>query len=915
MKQFTLYTFTTVFLLLLSSRAFAQTPNLGAAHSFAVFTAVGAFENSGPTVITGDIGTNVGAFAGFPPGVVIGSIHVADAVSAQAAIDVPIAYDFLAGLTCGAVIGTTLGGGQILTPNIYCTGAATTLDGNLTLDAQGDPDAIFIFQIDGALATSTFASVTLINSASLCNVYWQVNGEFDLGDFSVFQGTLLVNGAINLLQGSTLTGRALSRAGAVSLFSNTITIGLPAEAAVISANGATSFCIGGSVILSGNVDGVWNTGATTPSITVTTGGEYFVTNTTVCGTAESNHIIVTVNPLPICSITGNLSICQGQTTELCATPGMAGYLWSTGATTACITVGTAGLYTVEITDANGCSSTCGATVVVNALPVCSITGNLSICQGQTTELCATPGLAGYLWSTGATTQCITVSTAGLYTVEITDANGCSSTCGATVVVNTLPVCSITGNLSICQGQTTELCATPGMAGYLWSTGATTQCITVSTAGLYTVEITDANGCSSTCEATVVVNTLPVCSITGNLSICQGQTTELCATPGLAGYLWSTGATTQCITVSTAGLYTVEITDANGCSSTCGATVVVNTLPVCSITGNLSICQGQTTELCATPGMAGYLWSTGATTQCITVSTAGLYTVEITDANGCSSMCQVEVIVNPPPVCNITGDLSFCQGQSTELCGPIGFASYLWSTGATTQCITVNVAGIYTLTVMDLNGCSSMCQAEVSVDLPPVCNITGGLLLCNPNQTTELCATPGAASYLWNTGATTACINVSRPASIPSSLPTLNGCSEHLSGRGNPRSDAGLYHHRRFIAVRREINSTLRTRRRCKLLVEHGRYDQLYHRQFGRHLFRGYYRSQRMQQHVSGGSDRQSAAGVQHHGRFVFLPGSVHRAMRADRFCELLVEHRRYDPVYYRECGRYLYPYRHGLERL
>ncbi|MBX2930163.1 MAG: DUF3494 domain-containing protein [Saprospiraceae bacterium] len=193
-------------------------------------------------------------------------MHVQDAVSAQAAIDVPVAYSFLAGQTCGSVIGTTLGNGQILTPDIYCTGAATTLNGNLTLDAQGDPDAIFIFQIDGALATSTFASVTLINSASLCNVYWQVNGEFGLGDFSTFQGTLLVNGAINLLEGSTLIGRALSQAGAVNLHSNTITGGLPAVAAVISANGPTSFCIGESVTLSGNVDGVWNTGETTPSI-------------------------------------------------------------------------------------------------------------------------------------------------------------------------------------------------------------------------------------------------------------------------------------------------------------------------------------------------------------------------------------------------------------------------------------------------------------------------------------------------------------------------------------------------------------------------------------------------------------------------------------------------------------------------
>ncbi|HQW26514.1 MAG TPA: ice-binding family protein, partial [Saprospiraceae bacterium] len=93
-----------------------QAPDLGTTSSFAMFTAVGAFSNDGATVVTGDIGTNVGAFTGFPPGTVIGSIHVADVVSAQAATDVGTAYSDLSTLTCGEVIGTTLGNGQILTP-------------------------------------------------------------------------------------------------------------------------------------------------------------------------------------------------------------------------------------------------------------------------------------------------------------------------------------------------------------------------------------------------------------------------------------------------------------------------------------------------------------------------------------------------------------------------------------------------------------------------------------------------------------------------------------------------------------------------------------------------------------------------------------------------------------------------------
>ena len=288
-----------VALLFFPKENFSQAPNLGTASSFALFTAVGAFNNIGAsTYVTGDVGTNVGAFNAFPPGTVVGQIHVADPISAQAATDVAVAYSSLSAVTCGIVHGVLLGGGEYLTPNVYCLGAASTLTGTLTLDGQGNPNSLFIFKINGALSTSTFSNVVLINSASLCNVYWQINGQFDLGNNSVFSGTIISNGAINLLDGSSLQGRGLSTAGAISLQANAVTIPLPPTASIITAGGATTFCDGGNVILSGNIGGIWSTGAVTPTINVIAGGDYYVTNTTACGSATSNHIIVTVNPLP-----------------------------------------------------------------------------------------------------------------------------------------------------------------------------------------------------------------------------------------------------------------------------------------------------------------------------------------------------------------------------------------------------------------------------------------------------------------------------------------------------------------------------------------------------------------------------------------------------------------------------------------
>ncbi len=228
---------TALILFCLLNAGYGQAPNLGTTSSFALYTAAGSFANLGATNVTGDIGTNTAIPTGFPPGTLVGNIYQAgDGVSAQAAADAATAYSDLSGTACGTVIGTTLGNGQVLTAGIYCQGAASTLNGNLTLDGQGDPNALFIIKIDGAFSTSVASKVILTNSASLCNVYWQINGQFDLGDSSVFMGTVIASGAINLFERSVLLGRGLSTAGAISLHNNAVNF-LPESAEVITGTG------------------------------------------------------------------------------------------------------------------------------------------------------------------------------------------------------------------------------------------------------------------------------------------------------------------------------------------------------------------------------------------------------------------------------------------------------------------------------------------------------------------------------------------------------------------------------------------------------------------------------------------------------------------------------------------------------
>jgi hypothetical protein len=215
-------------------------PALGVTSTFAVYTAVGRLDNSGATTVKGDIGTGttpVTGFGGAPAGTVIGgAIYIGssgDTYATQAAGDVAVAYGQMSAIPCAdntlTGLGGTSGNPQILTPNVYClgTGAALTLAGELILDAQNDPSALFIIKLNGALTTQDLSRVTLINKASVANVYWQVAGEVTLGDNSFFRGTLLTVGAIHLNAGATLYGRALTTAGAIDMNTNTVALQEP----------------------------------------------------------------------------------------------------------------------------------------------------------------------------------------------------------------------------------------------------------------------------------------------------------------------------------------------------------------------------------------------------------------------------------------------------------------------------------------------------------------------------------------------------------------------------------------------------------------------------------------------------------------------------------------------------------------
>ncbi len=468
----------------------------------------------------------------------------------------------------------------------------------------------------------------------------------------------------------------------------------------------------------------------------------------------SDEATLTVNALPaqpVITADGPLTICQDEDVVLSA-PLSTSYLWSTGETTRSITVTTAGFYSVTVTNAAGCQSTSILTqVIVNALPSApTITpaGTVSICSGSSRTLTSGSGTT-YLWSNGATTQSTDVTTAGTYTVRVTNPNGCLSPASlpTTIVVNSLPATptiTTSGSTAICAGSSVTLTSSASTS-YLWSNSAVTRSIVVNSAGDYWVRVTDANNCQSAQSAvtTVTVNPLPATPVVGTIThpTCSVSTGSVAFSSLPATGTWTLtrnpGAVTQTgsgssytLTGVPAGTHTFTVTNANGCTSAATANVVVNTqpaIPTAPVTGTV------TQPTCAvTTGSVGIsgLPSSGTWTLtrspggtevtgtgiAFTVSgiTQGTYTFTVTNDAGCTSPASAAITVNAPlpvpavPVQSVNCDGGFNHAVIT-VTSPVGAGNeYRLNSGAwQTSSIFSEVAnGNYTVSVRNTAGCTT-----------------------------------------------------------------------------------------------------------------------------------------------------------------------------------------------------------------
>ena len=753
----------------------------------------------------------------------------------------------------------TLVAASVVDSNVTCNGfsdggaTSSATGGTMPYDyawSNGDTTASATFLVAGtytvtvtdangctSTSSSTITEPTLLVAATVVDSNTTCNGFSDggatasatggTGAYTYSWSNSATTASITGVTAGTYTVTVADANGCTDVSSTTITEpALMVASTVVDSNASCSGLSDGGATASGSGGTMpytyaWSNSATTASITGVVAGTYSVTVTDANGCTDSASTTITEPASIVAStvIDSNVS-CNGFSDGGATASGSGGtmpytYSWSNSATTASITGVIAGTYSVTVTDANGCTDSASTTITEPTILIASsvvdsnVTCNGFSDGGATASATGGTGAYTYLWSNSATTASITGAVSGTYSVTVTDANGCTSTSSSTITEPTLLVAAtVVDSNTTCNGfsdggVTASATGGTGAYTYAWSNTATTTSITGVVAGTYTVTVTDNNGCTSTSSATITEPALMVASaaVDSNVS-CNGFSDGGATASGAGGtmpytYAWSNAATTASIAGVVAGTYSVTVTDANGCTDSASTTISEPAIVVASSVVDSNVtCNGFSNGGATASGSGGtmpytYLWSNSATTASITGVVAGTYSVTVTDANGCTDSASstitepTTVVVSSVVDSNVTCNGFSDGGATVSATGGTGAYTYAWSNSATTASITGVVAGTYTVTVTDANGCTSTSIATITEPTPVVAStVVDSNVSCNGfsdgGATASATGGTGAYTYAWSNSATTASITGVVAGTYSVTVTDANGCTDSAS---------------------------------------------------------------------------------------------------------------------------------------
>jgi len=592
-----------------------------------------------------------------------------------------------------------------------------------------------------------------------------------------------------------------------------------------NANGTASVsAIGGT----GSYTYSWSTTATSQTINNLPAGSYIVTVTDANGCTQTDTEIISDAPSANITVASAVNVlCYGSSTGSINVNVSGGtlpltYDWSNSVSGVTgITGLTSGTYSITVTDANGCTSSSAIILTQPSAYSVSVSSTQQATCGQTNggaTVTATGGTAGYsyLWSNSATGTTISAVSAGTYYVTVTDAAGCTTTTSATI--NNLGAAIITlGTITdvACNGANTgsaniSVSGGTGMLTYSWSNGSTGLTASNLPAGNYTVGVTDASGCFTSSIITINQPNVIGGTFTTSAAHCSSAngSATVTASGGIGAYTysWSDAAGTTGVTASglVSGIYTITITDANGCSNVLNTNVGSSGAATVVLSGAQTICIGQSATLSAnvSGGVPSYTysWSTGSTgpgPEVVSPGSTATYTLLVTDASGCVSTQQtVTVTVNPVIAVNVTATkTTACKGSAiiiiANASGGNGVYSYSWSpSGGNNDSITISANSGVTYSVTVSDNCGSPVAAStvaIVVDTPPTVSLSSDLAAgCGVPLCVNFTGSTSAScnSVKWDFGDTDTsananpqhCYNSAGSFNVSLTCTDANGCS-------------------------------------------------------------------------------------------------------------------------------------------
>jgi len=586
----------------------------------------------------------------------------------------------------------------------------------------------------------------------------------------------------------TLT--AGNSSGCVGTGSQTVTVN--ANPAPVVAN--SGMCAGASATLNGPngfAQYSWGTGQTTQSITVSPAAttSYTLTVTDNNGCVGNTSASISVDPLPVPDAGNPQTICEGTSASLAGLGGNT-YEWNPGAiagSNVSVSPTTTTTYVLTAYSNAGCSATDNVTITVNPMPTVNAGNDLQICNGESITINGNTNAPNIVWTPGnfsTSTINVSPSVTTTYIMSVSDAIGCSGTDTMTLNVYPIPVAAAINSAPVCQGLPVSFTdnsnvASGNITGWNWNFGdgntSTSQSpqhqYTSSSTFNITLIITTDGGCKDTVVTTATVNPIPAVSAGNDASICPGFNGTLTGT-GTGAFVWNPGAMmSQSITLSPAVTtdYILTLTDANGCTNTDIASIIVNPLPVADAGNDESVCDGQTVTLSGNGG-SNYTWlpvNQNSQTYTFTPVSSSTFTLIVGNQFGCLDTDYVDVVVNPIPVPGIASSGSICEDntvnftdQTTVSAGSI--SNWMWDFGNGSTSTSQNPvapyadAGTYnvSLTVLSNAGCQAVANYSQTIwprPLPSFIHTD----VCDGNPvsftSTSTISDNSSLAYAWNLG--------------------------------------------------------------------------------------------------------------------------------------------------------------------